>query len=868
MKIYAIRHGQTDLNAEKRVQGCKSDLSLNNVGIKQAKDVAEILKNKNIDLIVTSPLKRAMETADIIANRLNIKKDKIIQGQRLYERNFGDYEGRPISEVDINALRRWTDNAPTPNGETIRELSARVFAFLDDGLPKFKDMVERDRRPYLDDQYKKRHGDNIDFKTKYNIINMALEKLETSVLFIVHGHVLRAMHWYFNGLPEEGNETVIETDNCGFYEFDTDKIPLKMKDVQIYLDRQTIEEKLKRLSTTPYKATYTTCFAMCYMPGDFKITYENYQCPVCGKKTKHTSDYIDKLSSIRGKVREINLCRIKVDATLDEREYCSRCNGKACKFPEPVFKIRFSPDEKYHEVKSDNYYNYKCLLTFLQGMSEYEGGISVMGKNDRYPLVDCVDQIVEMTGLCPEIVNDWRALVEKEQKKLKSEEQEKSKEKDKSNSVVLSENEKEKPPLKVEIPIITARERVFNWLEMLKSYTKPSVISASKELLDNLLCYATILTTGDYGYDRNKYDSFQEYNIASVAEGLPEGIIAHNELGNGVFTRIFEAEKALSKSQIDELIKEIIELSKDYPPMNEIKSVNIKNIITYIEEKRINTILWTVREEEIRKTDNEKILTEREIEDLIELMLSIENDYNTEENKKVIDVANKIINHIISVLDTVKLPYQTYSDEAKRILGLDNNSFAVLYDSIQKDKEIITDEGREKSGFIIVYSDKGYQYKFIAEYKIYRNRQSAYESLKIERKIQSESFCSQAYSYCNEIKAAPVEGDVDTIAKRIISRLFEIETEEDKWVLGGSLEAEAETLFRKIPRRRYDSFEHTSYEKGRLIVIGDDGFEYIFNSSHSYDNGGSEGYGEDDLVIECASIKLHKTIYSSSYYIR
>ena len=127
---------------------------------------------------------------------MNIGKDKIIKGKRLYERDFGDYEGSLISEVEINALRRWTDNAPTPNGETIRELAARVFEFLDDVLPNIKvEEIERKR------------------------IEPENESSEIKILFVVHGYVLRTMHWYFNGLPEEGDETVIETDNCGFYEF-------------------------------------------------------------------------------------------------------------------------------------------------------------------------------------------------------------------------------------------------------------------------------------------------------------------------------------------------------------------------------------------------------------------------------------------------------------------------------------------------------------------------------------------------------------------------------------------------------------------------------------------------------------------------
>jgi probable phosphoglycerate mutase len=180
MKVYAIRHGQTDMNAQERLLGCKSDPSLNDVGIRQAHEVAEMLKSMKIDLIITSPLRRATETTDIIAKQLGIKNDNIKIGEQLYERDFGDYEGELLSELNINALRRWTDNAPTPNGETIRELACRVFGFLDDEL--------------------KKHNGKM-------------------VLFVVHGHVLRVMHWYFNGIPDSDEITLPKADNCEVYEF-------------------------------------------------------------------------------------------------------------------------------------------------------------------------------------------------------------------------------------------------------------------------------------------------------------------------------------------------------------------------------------------------------------------------------------------------------------------------------------------------------------------------------------------------------------------------------------------------------------------------------------------------------------------------
>ena len=65
MKIFLTRHGQTDWNVIERLQG-QTDIELNDEGRQQAEETGELIKDENIDLIITSPLKRAKETAEII----------------------------------------------------------------------------------------------------------------------------------------------------------------------------------------------------------------------------------------------------------------------------------------------------------------------------------------------------------------------------------------------------------------------------------------------------------------------------------------------------------------------------------------------------------------------------------------------------------------------------------------------------------------------------------------------------------------------------------------------------------------------------------------------------------------------------------
>ena len=100
MEILLTRHGQTDWNVLKKVQG-KADIELNKKGIEQAEATRDTLKNEKIDLILCSPLKRAKQTADIINQERNIP---IIIDERVSERDFGEFEGMPNTDFDFNAF--------------------------------------------------------------------------------------------------------------------------------------------------------------------------------------------------------------------------------------------------------------------------------------------------------------------------------------------------------------------------------------------------------------------------------------------------------------------------------------------------------------------------------------------------------------------------------------------------------------------------------------------------------------------------------------------------------------------------------------------------------------------------------------------
>ncbi|MFF2243769.1 histidine phosphatase family protein [Arthrobacter sp. NPDC058130] len=96
-----VRHGQTDWNAQRRLQG-STDIPLNDVGRGQARDAVAVLSGYEWDAIVSSPLSRAAETADLIADGLGLGVARRVP--ELAERSFGPAEGLQAGP-ELDALR-------------------------------------------------------------------------------------------------------------------------------------------------------------------------------------------------------------------------------------------------------------------------------------------------------------------------------------------------------------------------------------------------------------------------------------------------------------------------------------------------------------------------------------------------------------------------------------------------------------------------------------------------------------------------------------------------------------------------------------------------------------------------------------------
>jgi probable phosphoglycerate mutase len=118
-----IRHGQTDWNAAERMQG-SSDIPLNDTGRQQARDAVALLADFDWDVIVSSPLERARETAEIIADGLGLELGRSYD--LLIERHYGEGEGLTKAEID----ERWGDT-PYPGLENLDSVVERGIASLE-----------------------------------------------------------------------------------------------------------------------------------------------------------------------------------------------------------------------------------------------------------------------------------------------------------------------------------------------------------------------------------------------------------------------------------------------------------------------------------------------------------------------------------------------------------------------------------------------------------------------------------------------------------------------------------------------------------------------------------------------------------------
>lgn len=131
MRIFTVRHGQTDLNIQKRMQG-RHGLPLNAVGLAQAEELARELADVRFDAVFSSPQERAVQTARIASHGA-----EVITDERLEPFDVGSADGQVIDE----SMRLTVGLIPDPEFydgvEDPKAFVSRIFGFLDELTRKY-----------------------------------------------------------------------------------------------------------------------------------------------------------------------------------------------------------------------------------------------------------------------------------------------------------------------------------------------------------------------------------------------------------------------------------------------------------------------------------------------------------------------------------------------------------------------------------------------------------------------------------------------------------------------------------------------------------------------------------------------------------
>lgn len=181
MNLYVVRHGETNENVTGMMQG-KMETVLNENGKNQALTVKNKIDNLDIDIIISSPRKRTLETASIISdNRI-----PIIVDERLRSRDHGEFQGLSRDEVDIHDYWNIKKNNKYKEAESVRHLYDRIDEFIKE------------------------------IKIKYSNKN---------VLIVTHSAVCRILYFYFNGVPEDGDLiNGYESTTCSLEKYELEEI--------------------------------------------------------------------------------------------------------------------------------------------------------------------------------------------------------------------------------------------------------------------------------------------------------------------------------------------------------------------------------------------------------------------------------------------------------------------------------------------------------------------------------------------------------------------------------------------------------------------------------------------------------------------
>ena len=132
MKLYLLRHGETEMNVKKVYYG-RIDCDLTENGAEQAISLKRVFADLPLDLVLESPLLRAKRTADLLLDGRDVPR---LEDDRLMELDFGEWEGKSYQDLQGDPVyeewcKEWQTTRP-PKGESFLDLAKRVSSFCDD----------------------------------------------------------------------------------------------------------------------------------------------------------------------------------------------------------------------------------------------------------------------------------------------------------------------------------------------------------------------------------------------------------------------------------------------------------------------------------------------------------------------------------------------------------------------------------------------------------------------------------------------------------------------------------------------------------------------------------------------------------------
>jgi len=138
VEIILVRHGETNWNSAEIFRG-RADVPLNDIGVEQAERLGDYLSGEKIDVIYSSPLQRAVQTAGAIARRQDLDVNTVVN---LTDIDYGQWQGLSSDEVADRYPELYQDWLDTPEqvripgGESLEDVRCRAMPFLEDAVAR------------------------------------------------------------------------------------------------------------------------------------------------------------------------------------------------------------------------------------------------------------------------------------------------------------------------------------------------------------------------------------------------------------------------------------------------------------------------------------------------------------------------------------------------------------------------------------------------------------------------------------------------------------------------------------------------------------------------------------------------------------